>query len=161
MMRSGTRHKLETCLVLLVAPMKCKHKAIAVTWGVFLKQWGTAVIYHKWGSLIEVILQESVAETLACLTAKGITDVYRGRSFFITIANFGNVAINLPKYQKSMKSQMRVERWFKSKGNGSHTFLALTQLNVTDLSTIPTISQQQPYKKTAKQQAFKDKDEKL
>lgn len=49
--------------------------------------------------LIKVILREKVAKSHARMTAKGIMDIYPGRSFHITVTNFGKIDVHLPKHQ--------------------------------------------------------------
>lgn len=50
--------------------------------------------------VVEEVTDKKGAEIHACMTAKGLTDVYLGRSVYITIANFGEVDENLPKHQR-------------------------------------------------------------
>lgn len=50
--------------------------------------------------LREIIMHVNVARNLACLTAKGIMNVYPCSPFYITIANFAMVDVNLSNHQK-------------------------------------------------------------
>lgn len=46
---------------------------------------------------MEVIYHENVAKDNACMTTKGILNVYTGQTFYIIIANFGKANMNLLK----------------------------------------------------------------
>lgn len=50
--------------------------------------------------LTEVIIIEKVTKSHACLTAKGVMDVYQGHISYITIANFGKVDLYVLKRKK-------------------------------------------------------------
>lgn len=58
------------------------------------------LVSTKAASPVEVVLYENVAKTLACLTAKGITDVHPVRPFYIIIASLGKGDVHFPKHQK-------------------------------------------------------------
>lgn len=61
--------------------------------------------------LIEVLYIANVAKKHAYMTAKGIIDVYQGRPFSSSIANFGKVNIHLPKHQSvGEAAEVPVER---------------------------------------------------
>lgn len=50
-------------------------------------------------SLIEVRNHANVAKNHACMTEKGILDVYSGHRLYVTIANFGKVEVNVREKQ--------------------------------------------------------------
>lgn len=54
--------------------------------------------------LIEVTIHNNIAKTYICVIAKGNMDVYAGNPFYITIANLGNVDVQLPSYWKVYES---------------------------------------------------------
>lgn len=58
------------------------------------------LVSTKLAGLIEVIRHEKLAKNHACVTPEGIMGIFPGRSFQITIANFGIVDVHLPKHQK-------------------------------------------------------------
>lgn len=80
----------------LVTPTTCDRKYITVTRQVALKEIHETLVLvsTQAAGLIEIIPHENVAKTHACVTAKGIVDVYPGRPFYITIANFGNADVH-------------------------------------------------------------------
>lgn len=59
----------------------------------------TSFSVHTAVGLLEIISHTNLTSSHAWVTAKGITDVYPGHSFYIPIANFGIADVLLPNYQ--------------------------------------------------------------
>lgn len=60
----------------------------------------SVLVFTQSACRIEANSHENIAITHACVTAKGIMDVYPDRSFYSTIAYFGKVNTCLPKHEK-------------------------------------------------------------
>lgn len=55
------------------------------------------LVFTQAAGLVQVVPNENVVKNYACMTEKEITDVYPGRSSYITIINFGKVNVHLPE----------------------------------------------------------------
>lgn len=53
-----------------------------------------------------VVLNEPEEQNRACITGKGIIDIYLSRSASTTIVNFAEVDVHFPKRPKLVKSQI-------------------------------------------------------
>lgn len=94
-----TRQVDEKELALLVAPTRCKHESIMIARQVALTAtcWIQGLVSTQAAGLIKVVFREDLIKNHACMTAQDIADVYLGRHFYITIANFGIADARLSK----------------------------------------------------------------
>lgn len=88
-------------MVLFVAPTRSNTRDLAAAGKVVLKviRETALLAFTNMASSIKLAPDENTAKYHACMTAKGIMEVYPGRPCYITIANFGKVGVHLPKQQ--------------------------------------------------------------
>lgn len=93
------RQEVEEDLELFVTPTCCDPKNITVAQRVELEAVceTPVLVSTKAAGLIKVFSHEKIAKHNAYTTAKGITDAYPDRPFYVTIANFSKFDVNLPK----------------------------------------------------------------
>lgn len=82
---------------MLVTPIESKTKYITVARQVLLKSMreSSVIVFTQVTGLVAIVPSKTVTKFHACLTAKGVIDAYQERSIFITIANFGKVAVSM------------------------------------------------------------------
>lgn len=100
--KSDIRRTNDHDLAPLRTPMCGEPRYMTFARQVFLRaMWEGAVLVSRQAfSVMEINHHEDVANDHACVTAKDITDVFPGRSFYITIANFGELDLDLAEQQK-------------------------------------------------------------